>query len=247
MDAHTIVERKNEIINKYGPWTAHNVHLQDDIYTIAPNIVGDEIRLKRITQCVYDLLGGNVENARILDLACLEGLFAIEFARHGANCVGIEGREANIEKGKFVKQVLSLDNLQFFQDDVRNLSSEKYGHFDAVLCLGILYHLDKPDVFAFIERLGEVCRKVALSTRELLYIQTWKSPTKAGLTPAAKVTNTVRQTQTRPNWRGSGRRWITSTTFTLVAPPSAMLCHMQALRPSINAIFQQSRTNRPIG
>jgi len=170
MDAHKIIEKKNEIINKYGPWTAHNIHLQGEIYTIAPGIVGDEIRLRRITQCVFDMLGGNVESARILDLACLEGLFAIEFARHGANCVGIEGREANIEKGKFVKEVLSLDNLQFFQDDVRNLSSDKYGHFDAVLCLGILYHLDKPDVFAFIERLGEVCRKVCIvDTRVTLH------------------------------------------------------------------------------
>jgi len=162
VDAHKIVEKKNEVIGKYGPWTAHNIHLQDDIYTIAPNIIGDEIRLRRITQCVFDLLGGDVKNARILDLACLEGLFAIEFARHGATCVGIEGREANIEKAKFVKEVLSLDNLQLFQDDVRNLSAEKYGHFDVVLCLGILYHLDKPDVFAFVERLGEVCRKVCI-------------------------------------------------------------------------------------
>jgi SAM-dependent methyltransferase len=170
MDGNKIVTKKNEIINKYGPWTAHNVHLQDDIYTIGPNIVGDEIRLKRITQCVSDLLGGNLKNARILDLACLEGLFAIELARQGATCVGIEGREANIEKARFVKDVLQLDNLQLFQDDVRNLSYEKYGHFDVVLCLGLLYHLDNPDVFAFIERLGEVSRKVCIvDTRVTLH------------------------------------------------------------------------------
>jgi 2-polyprenyl-3-methyl-5-hydroxy-6-metoxy-1,4-benzoquinol methylase len=162
MDAQKIVTKKNEVINKYGPWTAHNIHLQDDLYTIGPNIVGDEIRLKRITQCVFDLLGGSVKNARVLDLACLEGMFAIEMARQGANSVGIEGREANIEKARFVKDVLQLDNLQLFQDDVRNLSYEKYGHFDVVLCLGILYHLDNPDVFAFVERLAEVCRKVCI-------------------------------------------------------------------------------------
>lgn len=173
MDVHKIVAKKNEIINKYGPWTAHNIHLQDDHYTIGPNIVGDEIRLRRITQCVFDLLGGNIKNARILDLACLEGLFAIEFARQGASCVGIEGREANIEKARFVKDVLQLDNLQLFQDDVRNLSYEKYGHFDVVLCLGILYHLDKPDVFAFIERLAEVSRKVCIvDTRVTLHPDT---------------------------------------------------------------------------
>ena len=113
MEIHKIVEKKNEVISKYGPWTAHNIHLQDDIYTIGPNIVGDEIRLKRITQCVFDLLGGSIKNARILDLACLEGLFAIEFARQGATCVGIEGREANIEKARFVKDYCSLTIYNF--------------------------------------------------------------------------------------------------------------------------------------
>lgn len=162
MDSQSLIAKKNAIVSKYGPWTAHNMHLQDDVYTIGPRIVGDEVRLRRITQCVFDLMGGTVENARILDLACLEGLFAIEFARHQANCLGIEGREANIEKARFVKEVLSLDNLELVQDDVRNLSAEKYGHFDVVLCLGILYHLDEPDVFSFIERLSDVCRKVCI-------------------------------------------------------------------------------------
>ena len=76
--------------------------------------------------------------------------------------VGIEGREAHIEKARFVKQVLSLGGLDLFQDDVRNLSKNKYGEFDVVLCLGILYHLDVPDVFAFLEQIADVCRDIAV-------------------------------------------------------------------------------------
>jgi 2-polyprenyl-3-methyl-5-hydroxy-6-metoxy-1,4-benzoquinol methylase len=162
MDTRTIIDRKNEVIAKYGDWTAHNLCLQDDVYTIAPEIVGDEIKLRRIVQCVFDLAGGSVEGLRVLDLACLEGLYAIEFARHRADCLGIEGREANIEKARFAKQVLQLDNLDLVRDDVRNLSAEKYGRFDVVLCLGLLYHLDAPDVFPFIERLSEVCRRICV-------------------------------------------------------------------------------------
>ena len=173
MDIQTIIDRKNEVISKHGPWTAHNIHLQDDIYTIAPRIVGDEVKLRRIVQCVFDLTGGTVEGLRILDLACLEGLYAIEFARHKAKCLGIEGREAHLEKARFAKQVLSLDNLEFVQDDVRNLTAERYGRFDIVMCLGLLYHLDVPDVFSFIERLSQVCRKICIiDTRIALHPRT---------------------------------------------------------------------------
>ncbi|MFH1010031.1 MAG: class I SAM-dependent methyltransferase, partial [bacterium] len=111
---------------------------------------------------ISDVAREPLENLRVLDLACLEGLYAIELARHGANVVGIEIREANIEKARFAKNILSLNNLEFFQDDVRNLSKEKYGHFDLVLCLGILYHLDVPDVFSFLERIADVCLKFAI-------------------------------------------------------------------------------------
>ena len=98
----------------------------------------------------------------MVDLGCLEGLYCIEFARHGAEVVGIEGREANIEKARFAHDVLALNNITLVQDDVRNLSVEKYGRFDVVLCLGILYHLDVPDVFRFVERMSDICRRVAI-------------------------------------------------------------------------------------
>ena len=49
--------------------------------------------------------------------------------------MGVEIREASIEKARFVKDVLALDNLELAQDDVRSLTAEKYGIFDVVLCL----------------------------------------------------------------------------------------------------------------
>jgi SAM-dependent methyltransferase len=164
-----LIDKKDEVIRKTGSWTAHNIHLGHGLYTIAPQITGDEIKLRRIVQCVSDLSGGSVEGLRILDLACLEGLFAIELARQGANCLGIEGRELNIEKARFAKEALSLDNLELVQDDVRNLSVKKYGSFDVVLCLGLLYHLDVPDVFSFIESLSEVCRKICIVDTRIVF------------------------------------------------------------------------------
>lgn len=95
-------------------------------------------------------------------MACLEGFYAAEFARRGAKVLGIEGRSVNFERSLIVKDAFKLDNLQFALDDVRNLSKEKYGVFDVVLCLGILYHLDVPDVFIFLERVAEVCNDFLL-------------------------------------------------------------------------------------
>ena len=113
-------------------------------------------------QIVADAAHEPFANLRILDLACLEGLYAVEMARQGARSVAIEGREANHEKVRFVKQALGLDNLTLYLDDVRNLSRETHGEFDVVLCLGILYHLDAPDVFRFVEKIGEVTTRFAV-------------------------------------------------------------------------------------
>lgn len=161
VDSALIQERKKRIVEKYGPWSAHNILLGGDVYTIGKGVAGDEVKLRRILQCVSDWSSG-LDGLRVLDLACLEGLYAVELARHGAKVVGIEGREANIAKARFAQEVLGLKQLEFHQDDVRNLGRDQYGEFDVVLCLGILYHLDEPDVFFFLEDIAEVCRGIVL-------------------------------------------------------------------------------------
>ena len=162
MDPDSLKAEKQAIVDKFGPWTASNIHLGDHFYTIGERIEGDEIKLRRILQVVADATRRPINSLRLVDLACHEGIYAIEFARHGASVLGIEGREAHIEKARFVKNALSLTNLDIVQDDVRNLSRNKYGLFDVVLCLGILYHLDVPDVFAFIESIADVCQDIAV-------------------------------------------------------------------------------------
>jgi len=158
MNVELIKHKKRAVVEKFGQWTAHNIKLDGEIYTIDDQIIGDEIKLRRIVQIISDIAGRPLEGLRVLDLACLEGLYAIELARHGARVLAIEGREANLEKARFAKEVLSLDSLELVQDDVRNLSKEKHGYFDVVLCLGILYHLDVPDVFYFLEKIAQVCQ-----------------------------------------------------------------------------------------
>jgi 2-polyprenyl-3-methyl-5-hydroxy-6-metoxy-1,4-benzoquinol methylase len=158
MDIEKMQQRKQATIAQFGEWTAHNIHLHNDVYTIGNRVVGDEVKLRRITQMVADVAKKPLNELRVLDLACLEGLYGIELARQGAQVVGIEGRETNLAKAQFTKEILALDNLTLIQDDVRNLSVEQQGSFDVVLCLGILYHLEVPDLFLFLERLSQVCQ-----------------------------------------------------------------------------------------
>lgn len=179
MEIEELKRKKQEIIEHFGPWTAHCIHLANDIYTFEKPQA--DSRLRRFLQIASDITGEPLETLRVLDLACLEGHFGIEFALYGANVLAIEGREANLAKARFVKEVLSLNNLEFVLDDVRNLDEERHGHFDIVLCLGILYHLDTPGIMDFMERISKVCRRVTIIDTHISLSDeasyTWKGKT----------------------------------------------------------------------
>jgi hypothetical protein len=165
MDAEEIRREHARVAAEHGPWTAHNVRLAEGLYTISPEPAGDEPKLARIVQVVADLAalsGRSLEELRILDLASLEGMYALELGARGASVLAIEGREANRAKAQLAADALGLDRVTFELGDVRGLSRERHGEFDIVLCLGILYHLDAPDVFDFVEQIAEVCRLGAI-------------------------------------------------------------------------------------
>jgi SAM-dependent methyltransferase len=161
VDAAELEGRKAALIAEAGPWNFHNFHLRGGVFTMAPHARGEEWRLAPVMRCAWDLLG-HLDGLRVLDLGCMEGLFSIELARHGARVVGVEGRESHVARARFAQSAIGLDNLDFRLDDLRNLSAEGYGQFDLVLALGILYHLDVPDAFALAHRIAEVCDRVAV-------------------------------------------------------------------------------------
>jgi SAM-dependent methyltransferase len=167
-----------QLIEQYGEWT-YDIPLTHDIWTRG-NEGSPHTRLKRVLQIARDLAGKPLHSCRVLDLGCLEGQFAIEFARTGAEVIGVEAREANIQKARFARQVLQLDNLKLIQDDVRNLSRQKYGMFDVILCSGILYHLGVPDVFGFVERMHETSKRLLIVDTHTSLRQTNRAVTHKG-------------------------------------------------------------------
>jgi SAM-dependent methyltransferase len=149
----------DEIVREHGPWTAMAIRLADGSYTREP---APDYRLRRLVQAAQDLVGKPLSQCRVLDLACLEGHYAIEFAMHGAEALGIEGRAASVAKCEFARRNLGLERVRFEQDDVRHLSREKHGVFDIVICSGLLYHLPARDAQALLAAMYETCSRMLI-------------------------------------------------------------------------------------
>ena len=91
MKRDEIEARLSEVRAKWGTWSDHNIHLGEGVYTIDAKITSEKLR--RIVQIVSALAGKPFSQLRMLDLACLEGLYAIEFARQGARSAGLFARK----------------------------------------------------------------------------------------------------------------------------------------------------------
>lgn len=162
MDRSEIEAGLQAVRAAHGPWGSHNVALPFGLFTISPEPRGDNHRTVKFLRLAADHLRRPFHDLSVLDLGCGEGLYALEFAQHGAQVVGIEGREASVAKADFARRALGLNNVRFVQADVNAIEVAQYGRFDVVICSGILYHLDKPDVFRFIETMHAMCSGVCL-------------------------------------------------------------------------------------
>jgi hypothetical protein len=127
-------------------WTSHNIRLNDEL-TTCPSLgyaFENDSRLKAIERMFDFTFGSDWGMLRIADLGSLEGGFALACARKGAEVLGLEARRANFDKLLLLKEHFDLPKLKFELGDVKDFRAERYGKFDAVLALGILYHLDSP-------------------------------------------------------------------------------------------------------
>lgn len=166
-------------------FTAHNIRLDDGSFTKPDEGHSMEahpwfVSARRILETVFP---GEKKSLRLADLGCLEGGYAVEFARMGFEVLGIEVREANIAACNYVKSKTNLPNLLFVKDDAWNIA--KYGPFDIVFCSGLLYHFDRPR--QFLEMLSSV-------TKRLLILQTHFS------TDTANATDNIHAGLRLPTW-----------------------------------------------
>lgn len=164
LDEPSLEAARQALTQVHGEWTAHNLRLRDGVYTFRRDhphfqrqLQRHAVHLRRILQLVADGLDRPLSQLRVLDLACLEGLYGLELGLHGAEVVGIEGRRPSVLKARFAAAALGLKRVHIEEGDVRNFSAATHGHFDVILCLGILYHLETKAVVQLVERMAEAC------------------------------------------------------------------------------------------
>jgi 2-polyprenyl-3-methyl-5-hydroxy-6-metoxy-1,4-benzoquinol methylase len=115
------------------------------------------VKVRRIMQITRDLAGRPFHELRILDLGCGEGVYAIEAGLRGAEVLALDARTQRMGQGAACAARHGLATVRFVKEDVRRVTRENFGPFDVVYLLGLLYHLDTPDVFSVLETVYSLC------------------------------------------------------------------------------------------
>lgn len=89
--------------------------------------------------CQFHLYQGK----RILEIGCGLGADAAEFAKHGAEYVGIDISKESIELAKKRFEYQGLEGEFHVHSGDQDLT--KFGKFDMVYCLGVLHHYPTPE------------------------------------------------------------------------------------------------------
>jgi SAM-dependent methyltransferase len=148
-------------------FTAHNVRLDDGTLTFPEagrtiDQTGNYLCVKNLLPVLYPQ---GWAGRTLVDLGCLEGGFATEFARLGLAATGIDVRESNIANAEFIRSRTNLPQLKFIVDDAWNVA--RHGPFDIVFCVGLHYHIE--DQHRFLAEMGRACTRA-------IFIDTYVAP-----------------------------------------------------------------------
>lgn len=124
----------------------HRIEIRPGIVT--PGINDSETTLLQLN------LAERYDGMRVLDIGARDGFFAFELERRGAEVVAIDYMDP-AETGFPVARELLGSQVEYLVDNVYNVDPERYGTFDLVLFLGVVYHLRDP--LLALDRLWDVC------------------------------------------------------------------------------------------
>ena len=162
MTPDQIRAKHQEVVDRHGPWTAHNFEIFDGFFTMDNTTRWFEGRAEYFVYLAEEALKKRTSEQRVLDVGCLEGGIATFFAKFGAEAVGLEIRDTHLAKANFAKEAMGLDRLSFVQGDMLRIDEYDLGMFDVIVCAGVLYHVDAPDLEPFLASLRRICRGILI-------------------------------------------------------------------------------------
>lgn len=95
---------------------------------------------------MVEMFGGSLAGKRVLDLGCNAGFWSLCAAQAGCDYVlGLDGRQMHVDQANFVFEVneVEADRYDFVAGNLFDVDLSRYGTFDVVLCLGLMYHVSK--------------------------------------------------------------------------------------------------------
>ena len=126
-----------------------------------------QTRLGMVMEAVKGHFGARLPQIRAIDVGCHEGYYSVALAREGVKSVlGVDVREANLARARFVGQTLGLANVEWRQGDCEDLRVEDTGEFELCLFLGLLYHLENP--MRCLRNIGRVTHEVCVIETQVI-------------------------------------------------------------------------------
>jgi tRNA (mo5U34)-methyltransferase len=104
-----------------------------------------------------EMFGGSLAGKRVLDLGCNAGFWSLCAAEAGCDYVlGLDGRQMHVDQANFVFEVneIEADRYDFVAGNIFDVDLRRFGTFDVVLCLGLMYHISKP--VDLLEKIAQV-------------------------------------------------------------------------------------------
>lgn len=146
-----ITRRAREAIAKQDIWY-HKIEVAPGVWTPG---VHDSPEGLALIEMPEDLTG-----MRVLDIGARDGFFTFEAERRGAREVVALDNESPHNTGFAIAAELLGSKAKYITENVYSLDPERYGTFDLVLFLGVIYHLRHP--LLALDRIHDVCSPDAL-------------------------------------------------------------------------------------
>jgi tRNA (mo5U34)-methyltransferase len=133
-DMRSISEKVSSVLHWY-----HQINMPDG--TVTPGINNSPG-----TMAIYEKIGfpADLSGKRVLDVGCADGYYSFICEQRGAKeVIAIDYRQPTASGFSVAASILG-SKVKHVVDNVYDISPEKYGEFDFIIFVGVLYHLRNP-------------------------------------------------------------------------------------------------------